>query len=132
MVAAMNAEDSIQSLPPVRIETCRDDGGVSLRAGLAIWAALLAPLQTATAQAIPDSTMVVHFIDVGQGAAALLEFSCGAIMMDAGGQASSDVEGLTQYLGRFFDRRCDLGFDESSGGAGRAPKRVMVADGIED
>lgn len=60
------------------------------------------------AQAIPDSVMVAHFIDVGQGDAALLEFSCGAVMIDAGGQAASDVSHLVDYLRAFFQRRTDL------------------------
>jgi competence protein ComEC len=60
------------------------------------------------AQAIPDSTMAVHFIDVGQGAAAILEFSCGAMMIDVGGQSDIDSQRLVQYLDRFFQRRSDL------------------------
>lgn len=55
--------------------------------------------------------MAAHFIDVGQGAAVLLEFSCGAALVDAGGQADRSVDGnarLMAYLETFFQRRPDL------------------------
>lgn len=62
--------------------------------------------------------MRVHFIDVGQGDATLIEFDCGAIMVDAGGErwpsepwekAKYDgSEKLMKYLDNFFDNRPDL------------------------
>ena len=36
--------------------------------------------------------MRVHLIDVGQGAATLLEFSCGAILVDTGGEVTTAAE----------------------------------------
>ena len=33
-----------------------------------------------------DNVMVAHYIDVGQANATLLEFSCGAVLIDAGAQ----------------------------------------------
>jgi competence protein ComEC len=65
---------------------------------------------------LPDSradanTMVAHFIDVGQGDATLLEFSCGAILVDTGGEKTPEVSGrerLVSYLEEFFERRSDL------------------------
>lgn len=53
-------------------------------------------------------TMAAHFIDVGQGDATLLEFPCGAILIDAGGQNAATTAGLVSYLDDFFDRRTDL------------------------
>jgi competence protein ComEC len=65
---------------------------------------------------LPDSradadTMVAHFIDVGQGDATLLEFQCGAILVDTGGEKTDSVSGrerLVTYLEEFFQRRSDL------------------------
>lgn len=65
---------------------------------------------------LPDSkadrnTMVAHFIDVGQGDATLLEFECGAVLIDTGGENTSEVSGperLEAYLQDFFVRRPDL------------------------
>lgn len=64
------------------------------------------PLATAD----PD-TMVAHFIDVGQGDATLLEFSCAAVLIDTGGETTARVSGrdrLKRYLEEFFERRPDL------------------------
>jgi competence protein ComEC len=55
--------------------------------------------------------MVAHFIDVGQGDATLLEFSCGAVLIDTGGERTDSVTGRDQliaYLQEFFLRRSDL------------------------
>jgi beta-lactamase superfamily II metal-dependent hydrolase len=85
------------------------EGPLTAARSVALLLALsLAAAAPAGGQAIPDSTMVAHFIDVGQGDAALLEFSCGAMMIDAGGQAASDVDHLVDYLRAFFQRRTDL------------------------
>lgn len=71
-------------------------------------AMLFACMTPAYAQQISDTLMVAHFIDVGQASSVLLEFSCGAVMIDAGAQDSSDSQALVDYLTRFFDRRTDL------------------------
>jgi competence protein ComEC len=58
-----------------------------------------------------DNAMVAHFIDVGQGDATLLEFSCAAVLIDTGGETTERVSGndrLKAYLNEFFDRRADL------------------------
>ncbi len=73
----------------------------------------------AGAQGLPADTMRVHFIDVGQGDATLLEFSCGVALVDTGGERwpaedfraarydSSAI--LYEYLDEFFRSRPDLG-----------------------
>lgn len=43
------------------------------------------------ALAPPHSTMRVHFIDVGQGAATLFEFDDGAVLVDTGGEDNDMV-----------------------------------------
>lgn len=56
-------------------------------------------------------TMRLHVIDVGQGAAQLLELPCGAILVDTGGEKNRLFDGeraLLAYLDRFFERRRDL------------------------
>jgi competence protein ComEC len=60
-----------------------------------------------------DSTdrMRVHFIDVGQGDATLLEFPCGVVVIDTGGELNAAFDGeiaYRQYLERFFATRPDL------------------------
>jgi len=60
------------------------------------------------AQALPENEMRTHFINVGQGNATLLEFSCGAVLLDAGAEGPYTQAGLTRYLKRFFERRTDL------------------------
>jgi len=55
--------------------------------------------------------MRVHFIDVGQGAATLLEFSCGAILVDTGSEMNKSFDGndaVMSYLEEFFTTRPDL------------------------
>lgn len=54
-------------------------------------------------------TMAVHFIDVDQGNAALIEFTCAAILIDAGGRGDIASDHLITYLDAFFARRTDLG-----------------------
>jgi competence protein ComEC len=66
-----------------------------------------------SAHQVRAATMVAHFIDVGQGAATLLEFPCGAVLIDAGGETSNALHfssnaRLKAYLDEFFQRRADL------------------------
>ena len=73
----------------------------------AAFAAALPPVQP---RLKPD-WMLAHFIDVGQGNATLLEFSCGAVLIDTGGQNTptfNSTERLAKYLTDFFSRRTDL------------------------
>lgn len=55
-----------------------------------------------------EEAMHAHFINVGQGDATLLEFPCGAILIDAGAQDAANVDVLVNYLEDFFKRRSDL------------------------
>ncbi len=55
-----------------------------------------------------NEIMKAHYINVGQGAAALLEFPCGVVMIDAGAQDDEYHKKLMDYLARFFKRRKDL------------------------
>ena len=55
--------------------------------------------------------MTVHYIDVGQGEAILIELPRAAIMIDAGGEDTGDSRfrvHLLDYLNRIFARRMDL------------------------
>jgi competence protein ComEC len=52
-----------------------------------------------------------HFINVGQADATLIEFSKGAVMIDAGGERGAIQESrdsLNRYLTAFYTRRADL------------------------
>ncbi len=58
-----------------------------------------------------NDLMRIHFIDVGQGLSALVEFPCGAMLIDAGGEdnpGADSNERLQAYLDAFFARRTDL------------------------
>ena len=58
-----------------------------------------------------DPTMRLHFIDVGQGDATLVEFPCGAMLVDTGAEQNAEFDGVAQlesYLEAFFARRTDL------------------------
>ncbi|MBX3161653.1 MAG: MBL fold metallo-hydrolase [Deltaproteobacteria bacterium] len=55
--------------------------------------------------------MRVHLIDVGQGAATLIEFSCAAVLIDTGGESNKrhdSTKNLVEYLNAFFQSRPDL------------------------
>jgi len=55
-------------------------------------------------------TMRVHFMDVGQGAATLVEFPCANVLIDTGGESNGDFDStvaLMDYLDTFFSGRPD-------------------------
>jgi beta-lactamase superfamily II metal-dependent hydrolase len=60
------------------------------------------------ASALGVNQVSAHFIDVDQGAAALVEFPCAAVLIDAGGRNEAAVNHLISYLDDFFARRTDL------------------------
>jgi competence protein ComEC len=55
-----------------------------------------------------EPVMKVHCINVGQADSTLLEFPCGAILIDAGAQDEAHLNGLLTYLGDWFLTRPDL------------------------
>jgi competence protein ComEC len=71
-------------------------------------AALLLWLIFATAIVVGQPIMHAHYINVGQGAATLLEFPCGAVLIDTGSQDDAHTDALIEYLTDFFGRRTDL------------------------
>jgi competence protein ComEC len=56
----------------------------------------------------PGDVAIAHFIDMDQGNATLLEFPCGAVLIDAGGRDAAAGDHLIAYLDAFFSRRTDL------------------------
>jgi beta-lactamase superfamily II metal-dependent hydrolase len=66
------------------------------------------PAPTPTAPVAANDVMRVHYINMGQGNSTLLEFACGAVLIDAGGQNQTTTDGLVAYLKAFFARRTDL------------------------
>ncbi len=92
------------SLPAVRSNAPARHGFQSTYPEPAVPAGL--PLSTAD-----RNSMVAHFINVGQGDATLLEFQCGAVLIDTGGENTQRTLGrerLRDYLEAFFARRADL------------------------
>ena len=76
----------------------------------ALFAATPAPLAVALPQpALRPDWMLAHYINVGQGNATLLEFSCGVALIDTGGQGATGRAQLLAYLNAVFARRGDLG-----------------------
>jgi competence protein ComEC len=58
-----------------------------------------------------NPAMHVHVINVGQGSATLIEFPCGVILVDTGGESHPEfhsTEVLMMYLKSFFDERPQL------------------------
>lgn len=60
------------------------------------------------AQPTDQRQIKVHYFNVGQAASALIEFPCGAILIDAGAQDEKYTDTLVQDLKDFFTRRADL------------------------
>src|SRR5689334_6468890 len=55
--------------------------------------------------------MYLHVINVGQGSAMLVEFPCGVMLVDTGGESNElfqSTGALMNYLDDFFTRRTDL------------------------
>src|SRR3954470_20974183 len=87
------------------------------RLGLSYFALLLSLVSSAAqstgvgpSDAQLGSKITVHYIDVDQGAAALVELPapCGAVLIDAGGYGKNADDHLIAYLQAFFARRPDL------------------------
>jgi competence protein ComEC len=74
-------------------------------------AAVQFTIEAASATTPRAGEMNAHFINVGQGASVLLEFACGAALIDTGGEKNSSFDStqrLNDYLDAFFARRTDL------------------------
>src|SRR5688572_21240379 len=72
---------------------------------------LLAALLLQFVTILSQAQMRVHHINVGQGCATLVEFPCGAILIDAGGETNAQIKSnelLKAYLDDFFMVRSDL------------------------
>lgn len=97
--------------------------------------------QTKAAQAKGLPKMKAHFINVGQGDAVLLEFPCGAVLVDAGGEKGGGFDSnkaLDNYLGAFFARRKDLkntlalvAISQPHYGNARGIKKVLLHPGSQ-
>lgn len=97
-------------LPSVPVEAVRSNAPLREAVVAREYPGFVLPAGLPMASADED-TMMAHFIDVGQGDAILLEFSCGAVLIDAGGEKTDRVLGrdrLSDYLEEFFGRRADL------------------------
>lgn len=81
---------------------------VSLADGREGWVYQTFVTRSPAVTATSASEAIIHYIDVDQGAAALLEFPCGAVMIDAGGRNAGSSDYLIEYLEAFFARRTDL------------------------
>ena len=53
---------------------------------------LAAALLLLSAWSISAQTMRAHFLDVGQGSAAIIESDCAAVLIDTGGELSNDFD----------------------------------------
>ena len=104
-------------------ETTGNYAHVRTRAGVIGWvyARYLTPLSVAATNGtglseialspLNAGEMRAHVIDVGQGAATLFEFSCGAVLVDTGGEKNHLFDSTTrirEYLTAFFQQRPDL------------------------
>jgi competence protein ComEC len=81
-----------------------------LSAGAGSFAELAAAVENFAPKPISPKQMAVHAIDVGQGDAFLLEFQCGAVLVDTGLQPmNKHRDRLIEYVDWFFnERRTDL------------------------
>lgn len=94
------------------IRTCTDTAarGAGRRATWALLLALPLSLWAAGTARAQDAgpIMRAHFLDMGQADATLLEFPCGAVLIDAGAQSTDQIQRLVDHLQAFFERRPDL------------------------
>lgn len=70
------------------------------------------PLPEKPAGTVEADAAKVHVIDIGQGLAVMVEFPCGVLLYDTGGEENAKYDGvsaLTTYLDAFFARRPELG-----------------------
>lgn len=102
-------DDEHHGAPPARADDARGDEEVPARDA--------PPPRPAEGGARPKAfdpkrTMTVHVLDVGQGAATLIEMPCGVVLVDTGGEVNERFDGpraLVEQLDAFFAGRPDLG-----------------------
>jgi competence protein ComEC len=73
-----------------------------------LWILLVSSSSVLWAAPSVEPRMAAHCINVGQADATLLEFPCGAVLIDAGAQDDQAANHLIQFLRTFFNRRSDL------------------------
>jgi beta-lactamase superfamily II metal-dependent hydrolase len=57
---------------------------------------------------VPADHVSVHFVDVDQAAAAVIEFPCAVVMIDSGARDQAGTNALVSYLNDLFARRPEL------------------------
>jgi beta-lactamase superfamily II metal-dependent hydrolase len=90
-----------------KVEGCARQAGIFLAL---LGAVLVAMAPPAVHAQVGSDRLTVHYLDVDQGAAAVLEFPCGVVLIDAGGNKEIGFTGveIVTYLNALFDRRTDL------------------------
>lgn len=112
----MSALDSLTSLPVATPPQNSVHHHIAVNARKVILPIIALLSLIVTTPLYADDIMRIHFIDVGQGDATLVELPCGSILIDTGGEKwpkrgrarYESTPHLIDYLTQFFNRRTDL------------------------